>query len=109
MQIPNCANAVVASEKVLGYLLNLNHQEGKAKAVFFMRFGFTTDDYVVLINSLCSVACDEVAPIVENPFGTKYRIESAIPTPDNRNPLLVTVWFIVTNTDIPKLVTAYPL
>jgi hypothetical protein len=109
MQIPNCKAAIVAPEKVLGYLLNLNHTEGRGKALLFMRFGFTTDDYEVLISSLCSVACNEIKDSIITPFGTKYTIESVVPTPDNRNLLLVTVWFIATDTNIPKLVTAYPL
>jgi hypothetical protein len=43
MRLPNVAAAVVPSEKIIGYLLSLEHRDGQHKAAFFLRFGFGAD------------------------------------------------------------------
>ena len=51
----------------------------------------------------------KVARIEPSPFGTRYVIEGMISTPDGRAPLIRAVWFMATDEDIPRFVTAYPL
>jgi len=38
----------------------------------------------------------------------RYIIEGELKTPDERNPKVRVVWFIETDMDLPRLVTAYP-
>ena len=41
MKLPNLEKAIVPREKIVDYLLSFVHKDGRAKAEFFMRFGFT--------------------------------------------------------------------
>jgi len=50
----------------------------------------------------------EVQKVEHNLFGTKYIIDGILITPDKRNPIITTVWIIENDSEIPKLVTAYP-
>jgi hypothetical protein len=43
MKLPAAEQALVEREKVVGYLLNLNHRYGASKARFFMGFGFQVE------------------------------------------------------------------
>lgn len=44
MKLPNVGGAVVAQEKIIDYLLSDTHRDGRHKAVFFKRFGFTIQE-----------------------------------------------------------------
>ena len=109
MKLPNSGQAQIAKEKIVDYLLSFSHADGRAKAEFFSRHGFTIVDWQVLVLALLNHAKDhEVTRIEVSPFGTRYVIEGIIRTPDGRNPMLRTVWFIELGESAPRLVTAYP-
>ena len=110
MKLPGYAEAVVPERKLTEYLLSLTHRDGRSKAVFFLRFGFTHDEWRVLADALLRhAALHEVADIEETPFGMSYVIECPLLAPDGRAPTARVVWFIATGERIPRLVTAYPL
>lgn len=91
-------------------MLSLTHRDGRSKAVFFIRFGFTANDWQALSAALLRHAADyNVAEIEETPFGMNYVIEGPLQTPDGRAPEVRVIWFIATGGHIPHLVTAYPL
>jgi hypothetical protein len=67
----NYEQAVVSERKIVTYLLSVTHRDGRSKAAFFMRFGFTSDSWEILANALRRhVADHEVAEVEETPFGT---------------------------------------
>jgi len=71
MRVPNYEQAVVSERKIVAYLLSVTHRDGRSKAAFFMRFGFTADSWEILANALRRHAADhEVAEVEETPFGT---------------------------------------
>ena len=110
MKLPNYEKAIVPREKIVDYLLSFVHRDGRAKAEFFTRFGFTSGNWEVLADALKRHAVNnEVGKIESSPFGIRYIIEGEIETPDKRNPQLRVVWFIEAETDPPRLATAYPL
>lgn len=41
MKLPNLGKAVVPKEKITEYLLNVDHEHGRGKALFFTHFGFS--------------------------------------------------------------------
>ncbi|MCC5667709.1 hypothetical protein LC653_28480 [Nostoc sp. CHAB 5784] len=47
--------------------------------------------------------------IEDSPFGTRYAVEGTLLSPDGRNPVIRSAWFIETGETIPKFVTSYPL
>jgi hypothetical protein len=111
VKLPYLENAVVAEAKITKYLLNLNSENGKAKARFFLAFGFTIEAWEVMAEALRQHAADHEVAKVETrpPFGVHYVIEGAIHTPDKRNPDVRVVWIIDDGGEIPRLVSAYPL
>jgi hypothetical protein len=110
LKLPNYQLAVVPQRKITEYLLSLTHPDRRSKEKFFTAFGFTVDDWETLATALINhVADNDVTKIEDSSFGTRYVIEGTMVSPDNRNPLLRSVWFIGTEENIPKFVTAYPL
>ena len=51
----------------------------------------------------------EVAKVENSPFGVRYILEGELATPDGRNPVVRSVWFIERGEYAPKLVTVYPV
>lgn len=110
MKLPNIKNAVVPKAKITEYLLSLAHRDGRSKAMFFTRFGFSSKDWEALANALIRHAEEhEIAKAEATPFGVRYVIEGALTAPDGRTPSVRVVWFISTDDTEPYLVTAYPL
>src|SRR3990172_7907882 len=110
MKLPGLENAVISSEKITGYLLSPTHPNGRHKALFFTRFGFSIDTWEEFADALRQHAGDHYVAKVENsPFGTRYVIDGEILSPDRRNPLIRSVWFRTGNATKPYFVTAYPL
>ncbi len=110
MKLPNHTLAVITEQKITGYLLSFSHRDGRGKAVFFTRFGFSAHTWSVLARALRQHAADhEVAKVESSPFGTRYIIEGALLAPDGRTPVIRAVWFIEAGEQIPHFVTAYPL
>jgi hypothetical protein len=43
LKLPNIDRAFIPQEKIAGYLLSFKRRDGRSKAEFFMKLGFTTD------------------------------------------------------------------
>jgi hypothetical protein len=110
MKIPNIEQAVVAYDRIVGYLLNPEHPEGGDKCEYFIRFGFSVAQWEVLAMALIDHAArNEVMKTEATKYGTRYVVEGPVTTPDKRNPELRSVWFIRNDETFPRLVTAYRL
>jgi hypothetical protein len=110
VKLPNIEQAFVEEEKITGYLLSETHSGGREKQAFFSRFGFSVAEWEVMAEALIQHAQDhEVVREISAVHGTKYVIEGALLTPDERNPTVRTVWIIDTGETAARLVTAYPL
>ncbi|HSK71402.1 MAG TPA: hypothetical protein VK892_06885 [Pyrinomonadaceae bacterium] len=110
MKLPNREKAIVAREKVVDYLLSFVHKDGRAKAEFFIRFGFTSENWEVLADALKSHADEhEIKKQEVSPFGMRYIIEGGLAAPDGQKPKVRAVWFAENETAIPRLATAYPM
>ena len=110
MKLPNYENAIVPRVKIIEYLLSPTHRDGRSKAEFFTRYGFSVDRWEELAAALLRHAAGHaIAKIEDSPFGARYIIEGGLSTPDGRVPVIRSVWFIETGAHIPRFVTAYPL
>ncbi|MDB9515317.1 hypothetical protein PN499_29375 [Kamptonema animale CS-326] len=58
MKLPHYERAVVPQKKITEYLLSLTHRDGKSKANFFLRFGFSVYDWEVMAIALLRHAAD---------------------------------------------------
>ena len=69
-KLPNAQRAEIAKRKVVDYLLSTWNLQGRDKARFFLRFGFSPDRWSVFAEALKQQAATcEVTNIVETDFG----------------------------------------
>jgi hypothetical protein len=110
MYMPGRENAIVEDVKITGYLLDLQHPDGKSKANFFLRAGFRLDNIAEFRAFLLGHAqTHQVAKTEQTKFGTKYIIEGEVETIAYFRFNLRTVWMLIPDLEQPKLTTAYPL
>lgn len=109
MKLPHYEQAIVPQRKITEYLLSRTHRDGRSKAVFFGRFGFTIAAWEALADALRNHATEhDVVETEITPFGTSYTREGSLQGADGRIPLVRAVWFIGTDETVPRFVTAYP-
>lgn len=107
-RLPQPDALIVEQKKIVEYLLNPGHLDGAAKADYFRRFGFDFDAWEVLAEALRRHGQErDLVKRVETQFGTKFVVECAIETPNQRNPCIRSVWIAEAN-EPPRLVTAFP-
>lgn len=110
MNLPNHQDALAPEEKITKYLLSFTHRDGRSKAKFFARFGFSADNWSEMASVLKRHAAEhEVSQAQATPFGTRYVVEGSLQAPDGRRPAVRSIWFVKTGAAIPRFVTAYPL
>jgi hypothetical protein len=110
MNLPNRELAVVTEEKIVDYLLSTTHPHGRHKAAFFSQFGFTRRRWKDFAAALVHhAATHPVAKLEASQFGIRYIVDGIMQMADGHVALVRTVWFIETGSDVPRLVTAYPL
>ncbi len=110
MKLPSRERARIPRRKIIEYLLSPTHRDGKSKAAFFTRFGFSIDKWEELAEAVLRHAAEnEVSVVEQSPFGVRYVIDGIIHAPDGREPRVRSVWFIGDDEEIPRFATAYPL
>lgn len=110
MKLPNRDQAFVPRSKTASYLLSPDHDDGGAKAKFFLGYGFTQINPDQLGRALLQHAADhEVTEVVESQYGVKYIVEGDMLMPNGSVKGVRSVWIIDAGTTAPRLVTAYPL
>ncbi len=108
VQLPNRETLLVEREKVMNYLLNLDHQDGRSKAKFFLNRGFRREHWEAMATALRNHGMTQrVTEQTETRFGKKFTVECQMQTPDGLNPCILTAW-IVEGANPPRLVTAHP-
>jgi len=109
LRLPQSDSAVISDRKISHYLLSLTHPSGSSKARFFFGVGFRSDEPDHLKETLLTHGrTHPVMKIENNPFGTKYIIESDVLAPNGNYYAIISVWIIGSESDFPYLVTAYP-
>ena len=83
----------VKDTKILRYLFNSSSEDGAPKGDFLMRFGFSPDRPVELMEALGEHPSLETwTQAFEAPHGVKFYFEGPLRSPDGRNPVIRTVW-----------------
>jgi len=62
LKLSNIDRAIIPQEKIVGYLLSFKHRDGRSKAEFFTKLGFTTDAWQDLAKALLRHADDKKLP-----------------------------------------------
>ena len=109
MTVPNADRAIVAADKLTGYLLNVSHKRGGAKARLLLSVGYRADNPQVLESDLRTQHLSlDVTRTHESAYGVVYEIEGPIRTPSGRDVRFCSVWQVDTGTDVPRFITMYP-
>ena len=109
MKVPHADKAQVPEPKIRRYLLDLAHPAGGSKARFFSQFGFAAENWDHMVNQLQRhVAENEVVEVRHKERGINYAVDGPLDAPDGSRLQVRSVWFIETDTETPKFVTAYP-
>ena len=107
--VPNADRAIIAHEKLTGYLLNVSHKRGGPKARLLLSVGYRLDNPHSLESDLRAQHLPlDVTRTHENPYGVVYEIEGPIKTPSGRSIRFCSVWQVDTGTDVPRFITMYP-
>jgi hypothetical protein len=109
MKVPNADRAIIATDKLTDYLLNVSHKRGGSKAKLLLRVGYRSDDPDSLESDLRAQHLSlDVARTHGNAYGVVYEIDGPIKTPGNRSVRFCSVWQVDTGTDVPRFITMYP-
>jgi hypothetical protein len=78
MKLPNYERVVMTRKKVVDYLLSDTHRDGRHKAAFFKRFGFTVREWEKAASALREHAAEhDVTRVETSLYGQRYVIEGA--------------------------------
>jgi hypothetical protein len=109
MKVRNADRAIIAADKLTGYLLNVSHKRGGPKARLLLSVGYRSDNPRSLESDLRVQHLSlDVTRTHQNPYGVVYEIEGPIETPDGRSVRFCSVWQVDTGTDVPRFITMYP-
>ena len=110
MKIPNAERAVVDIRKLQEYCLNPQHNRGKHKArLFTSLLDMDADDAEGLRNALLEAVKNQDAQLADrDAYGQRYMLDFTLNWRD-KQATIRSAWIIETNTDFPKLTTAFPL
>lgn len=107
--LPGVDCAVVEEEKIVAYLLNAEHPQGKSKARFFLGHGALAADWQSMRQVLLMHARNNpVAKVRTSPYGDLYQVDCSVALPDGVAFCIRTVWEIRPEQACPRLVTAHP-
>lgn len=102
----------ISEAKVVGYLLKVDSDDGAAKAALLMRFGFSPDRPLELMDALGRhPSPTSWAAAFRAPYGIKHYFEGPLHSPDGRNPSIRSVWQVDDDGDgqTAKFVTIRPV
>ena len=110
MKIPNAERAVVGIRKLRDYCLNPQHDKGKHKArLFTSLLGMSANDAEELRNTLLEVVKTQDAQLGEmDAYGQWYTLDFMLNW-RGKQATIRSAWIIETDSDIPKLTTAFPM
>jgi hypothetical protein len=109
MKLPNAQNAVIASEKIVQYLLDVDHLYGGSKARLLKSLGYSKTRCQQLEADLRNThLTEDVAEINQTVWGIRYEIVAPLTGPSGDTVVFRSVWQIDLGADIPRLITRYP-
>lgn len=109
MKIPNRERAIIATEKLVEYILNVEHKRGGAKARLLVQFGYNAIEAGRLEQDIRRDHLDvDVDVVRRTEYGTRYEISAVLNTPVGRSLKVRSIWQIDDGTDVPRLITLIP-
>jgi hypothetical protein len=109
MKLPNAINAIIEEDKLVEYLLNVNHRRGGSKARLLMSLGYIAQDWQRLDNDLRRQHL--TVDVVEQRltvWGQRYDLVAPLTGPAGDTVIFRSIWQIDLGSDQPRLITMYP-
>lgn len=108
MKLPNGDEAIISDQKLLGYLLNPSHEEGKDHArLFDLLLGINLTNAHLLRAELLVAAREADASFGKSSrYGKKYEVRFQM-TGKRGCYTILSVWIVPADDPVPRLVTAY--
>lgn len=101
------ANALIARDKVVNYLLKWRPENDKSQ--FLMLAGYTVAQPDLLVNDIRNQLLPLDAQVEEmTEYGGKYRITGTLTGPNGRVLWVETVWMVESVSRVTKFITLYP-
>jgi hypothetical protein len=108
MRIPNADAAVISREKIVQYLLNLDHPDGRSKAALLGHAGFSADRPEELEQALRAQHLSLAAKKGKlSAYGEKYEVVGPLAGPRGRV-MVRSIWIIRQEEAAPRLITLVP-
>src|ERR1043165_6160127 len=109
MRIPNADRAIIDSDKLVRYLLDVDHPQGGPKARLLVSLGYSTLQWQQLENDLRRWhLTEDYLATSQSRWGIRYEIVAPLTGPAGDTVLFRSIWQIDIGTDIPRLITMYP-
>ena len=109
MKVPNADRAVIAADKLTGYVLNVSHKRGGPQARLLLSVGYPSDNPQSLESDLRIQHLSlNVTRTHQSAYGVVYEIEGPITTPNGRTVRFCSVWQVDTGSEVPRFITMYP-
>jgi hypothetical protein len=102
-------DAIIPVDKLRDYLLSTTHPDGRSKAEYLGRLGYSQDAFGQLDADLREqVQSSEAQPGRASRYGQKYEILGPLSGPNGNTAWVRTIWIILTGETAPRLVTLIP-
>jgi hypothetical protein len=109
MKLPT-RNAIIPPDKLRDHLLSPTHPDGRAKAEYLGRLGYSQDTFLQLEADLREqVRCRDAQPVRATLYGQKYEILGPLMGPNGSTGWVRTIGIILTGEAAPRLVTLIPV
>ncbi len=102
-------DGIIPADKLREYLLSPAHPDGRGKAEYLGRLGYSREAFGRLESDLREqILSLEAEPGRPSPYGQKYEILGALTGPNGNTAGVRTIWIILTGETAPRLVTLIP-
>ena len=108
MRLP-ARDAIIPPDKLRNYLLSVAHPDGRGKAEYLGRLGYSQDRAGQLDADLREqILSLEAQPGRPSPYGQKYEILGPLTGPNGNSGWVRTIWIVLTGETALRLVTLIP-
>ena len=109
MRLPNADQAVIAPEKLRGYLLNPRHRRGATKARVLLAMGYQATAWEKLEMDLrIQHLAVDIAQTSQSVYGQRFDIVAPLTGPNGSQVRFPSIWQIDAGNDIARFITMYP-
>ena len=100
---------LIAPDKLRDYLLSPSHPEGRTKAAYLARLGYSQENWARLEEDLRQQHLShEAIPSRLSAYGRKYEILAPVTGPSGLTAWIRSIWIVRTQEDRARLVTLVP-